>query len=75
MIKDTQTWEPHQNLLESTQELRFKINHAYYGKIPTFTGNDLRNENRFYFCTDNCGKVSWMTTCGEKRRFYLGQEP
>lgn len=71
MIEDFRTWRTHRAILEATQELRFKVNHVYFGTIPSFTGTNVLSENRFYFCLDNCGRILWSSDGQERREIIL----
>ena len=70
MKSDFQTWGPHP-LLETIHELRFTITHAYYGQIPGFQGSDTLVQNRFYFCIEDCGEISWCLKDGKSATLAL----
>jgi AraC-like DNA-binding protein len=71
MMKDFQKWRDSPVLLEATQEMRFRVNHAAYGKIPPFKGTNRLSENRLYFCQENCGRIHWSTDRGDCKELPL----
>ncbi len=64
-------WQKHKTLLDTSHELHLIINHAYFGYIPSFRGDDNFLENRLYFSLDDCGMIQWIDRSGEARTLYL----
>ncbi|PCJ62550.1 MAG: hypothetical protein COA79_03295 [Planctomycetota bacterium] len=55
----TDKWLKHDGLVHVAQELHVLINHAYFGKIPSFDGFDKYPLNRVYICLDDCGHIEY----------------